>query len=129
MFQKRLLDRDLLDLMKATALTHHVHLQDVYAGSHQRNITVARHACWRKLHEMKWSYTEIADLFNVHHTSVLAGTRKIKNVVLVGWCCVRVDGEPIGYFRPDQLDVVNAFACELSLRTRQRVEVTHETDD
>lgn len=78
--------RDLLDTFTAIARRHHVTLEELMSSKRQfgKAICLARRAAWVLLREAGWSYTTIAKLWGIDHSSVMHGVRKAKSAQVIG---------------------------------------------
>lgn len=68
----------LLALCNQTAEAFGYPLSEVLYGSRQRSVVRARFACYYVLRERGLSYPEIGELLGLHHTTVMAGVRKVE---------------------------------------------------
>lgn len=70
----------LADLAKSVADRFELHIDSMLEADRNYGPTLARHTFWTALREEhRWTLTQIADLFGVHHTTVLAGIRRVKD--------------------------------------------------
>lgn len=68
-------ERELLEPITAIIRDHHVLMGEAFGRGRTASVAAARHACWAFLRVHGFSYPEIGTLWNVHHTTVMSGTK------------------------------------------------------
>jgi len=74
--QDGLESRGLLELAGDVALSHHVTLDETTGRRRTAQIVRARHATWRAIRDLGFSYPEIGSLWGVDQASVRHGVLK-----------------------------------------------------
>jgi SOS response regulatory protein OraA/RecX len=70
--------RELLGLVRDLALSRHVTLEELeHRGRSSRRVSRARWEVWAEMRRRGFSYSEIARVWGVHHTSVMHGIRRV----------------------------------------------------
>jgi hypothetical protein len=76
-------DRDLLEFVRDVCIRFGAALVDVMSRDRHMSIARARHECWTALRdhsERSFSYPDIARMWDVDHTTVMAGVKKIRRL-------------------------------------------------
>ena len=76
--------RDLLVDFTAIAKKHHVTIAELMDGKRQLGAaSQAKRECWLMLTERDWTYSAIARLWGIDHSSVMHGVRKAKGAAIL----------------------------------------------
>jgi chromosomal replication initiation ATPase DnaA len=73
---KALSDRDYLQDVTTICRKHHVTVDELLSGSREKHVTKARLACILKMREDGLSWTSIAALLNIDHSSALSAVKR-----------------------------------------------------
>lgn len=69
--------RGLLPIVERHAAEHHVTVDDIVGERRHLHIARARHAVWRELRALGWSFPEISRLFGRDHSTVMSACRGV----------------------------------------------------